>query len=202
MRLRHLLAAAPALAAVSLLAAGCGGDPSAAGVANLGATTTSSSSSSSSGDGTKASTGAAFSSCMRSHGVHGFPDPSSGGNLTIGPSSGIDPNSATFKNAQKACQHLLNIKPPSAAQQAQMQEQGLKFAACMRAHGVPKFPDPQFSPGTAQLRLDRQSGIDPNSPIFQAAQKTCQKLMPGSKNSPRQTGGVFAPGGGKSSSGK
>jgi hypothetical protein len=190
MRPRHLLAAAPALAAVSLLAAGCGGGPSAAGVANLGATTTSSSSSSSSGDGTKASTGAAFSSCMRSHGVHNFPDPSSGGNLTIGPGAGIDPNSATFKNAQRACQHLLNIKPPSAAQQAQMQEQGLKFSACMRAHGLPKFPDPQTSGGGMRLSLDRRSGIDPSSPIFQAAQKACQKLLPGKAGMQTQSRGV------------
>jgi hypothetical protein len=190
MRFRHLLAAAPVLAAASLLAAGCGGGPSAAGVANLGTTTTSSSGSSnpSSGGGSKASNGAAFSSCMRSHGVHNFPDPSSGGDLTIGPSSGIDPNSSTFKNAQRACQRLLNIKPPSAAQQAQFQEQALKFSACMRAHGLPKFPDPTISGGGMRLRLDRNSGIDPSSPIFQAAQKACQKLLPG-KNETRTQGG-------------
>jgi hypothetical protein len=54
----------------------------------------------------------------------------------------------------------------------------LKFAACMRAHGVPKFPDPQTGPGGGMLmRIGRD--VDPSSPQFQAAQKTCQKLAPG-----------------------
>jgi hypothetical protein len=51
-----------------------------------------------------------FAQCMRAHGVN-IPDPSSGsGGIAIGgPGSGqdINPNSATFQNAQKACQKYL-----------------------------------------------------------------------------------------------
>jgi hypothetical protein len=59
------------------------------------------------------------------------------------------------------------------------------FSACMRAHGVPNFPDPKFSGGMTQISIDaKNGGIDPGSPIFQAAQKTCQKLMPGRPGGP------------------
>jgi hypothetical protein len=199
---RHVLIAALALAATSWLAAGCGGGPSTPGVANVGTgsadASSSGSGSSGSGSGAKrAGDGTRFSRCMRSHGVRNFPDPSAEGGLTINPGMGIDPNSATFKAAERACQKLLDIKPPSAAEQAKMQEQALKFSACMRAHGVPKFPDPQFSGGKATLRLDRRNGIDPSSPRFQAAQKACESLVPGGpKGGPGPGGKTQSAGGG------
>ena len=52
---------------------------------------------------------------------------------------------------------------------------GLKFAACMRSHGVPNFPDP--TPGGGGIKIP--SGVDPASPSFQSAQRACQKLLPG-----------------------
>jgi hypothetical protein len=52
---------------------------------------------------------------------------------------------------------------------------GIKFADCMRAHGVSDFPDPS-SGGGIQLS---GSGINPQSPAFQSAQSACQKLLPG-----------------------
>jgi hypothetical protein len=54
---------------------------------------------------------------------------------------------------------------------------GLRFADCMRANGVPNFPDPQGGGGGIQIPAG--SGINPQSPAFQAAQKTCFKLLPG-----------------------
>jgi hypothetical protein len=50
------------------------------------------------------------------------------------------------------------------------------FSKCMRAHGVPNFPDP--SSNGAGLNLNG-TGINPQSPSFRAAQATCFKLMPG-----------------------
>jgi hypothetical protein len=52
----------------------------------------------------------------------------------------------------------------------------LKFSTCMRAHGVPDFPDPSPNGG---LRINSASGIDPQSPAFQSAQHSCRKLLPG-----------------------
>ena len=49
----------------------------------------------------------------------------------------------------------------------------LKYAQCMRTHGVPNFPDPTAD-GSFSL-----TGINPRSPAFQTAQKACSKLLPG-----------------------
>ncbi len=55
---------------------------------------------------------------------------------------------------------------------------GLKFADCMRSHGVPNFPDPGAA-GGGGIPIAAGSGINPRSPAFQAAQNACMKLMPG-----------------------
>jgi hypothetical protein len=175
-----------ALAAVvglSLLAAACGGGGSpGAKVAQVGTTSSTKGSGSSSASGSGNPT--AYSACMRSHGVPNFPDPDSKGRIKItsgvaanGQKTGVDVNSPQFDRARKACANLLpNGGRPTAAQQQQEQQQMLKFAQCMRSHGVPKFPDPKAG---GALTLGSKSGVDPNTPQFQAAQKTCQKLVPG-----------------------
>lgn len=81
-----------------------------------------------------------FSECMRSHGVANFPDPTSSGGIEINSNSGINPGSPEFQAAQKVCQKYLGPRP-TATQQAQAERRALAFGACMRAHGVPNFPD-------------------------------------------------------------
>jgi hypothetical protein len=54
----------------------------------------------------------------------------------------------------------------------------------MRSHGVPKFPDPDFSGGGIRMTIDKNSGVDPNSPAFKAAQQACQSFLPGGKLGP------------------
>jgi hypothetical protein len=139
-----------------------------------------------------------FAACMRSHGVPNFPDPNAQGVISGNSSSGLDPSSPQFQQAQQACaKDLPNGGTPSPAQQAQMRHQALAFSACMRAHGVPKFPDPQFgSGGRVTMRIDASSGIDPRSPQFQAAQKACQSLLPG-KAGATSRGAAGQAGGGK-----
>ena len=52
-----------------------------------------------------------FSSCMRSHGIKDFPDPSNGGlRVSVHPGSDIDPSNPTFQDARKACQKYLPFK--------------------------------------------------------------------------------------------
>ena len=50
------------------------------------------------------------------------------------------------------------------------------FVACMHKHGVPGLPDPNnkgiFPPSAF-------NGLDPSSPRFQSAAKTCQPLLHG-----------------------
>ncbi len=182
-----------ALAGASLIAAGCGGKPAGSAVADLGATTTtaSSGSESSQGDGSSRIDGArAFSACMRKNGVPSFPDPTTNGGLTINKRQADSPN---FRSAQTKCEKLMpHGEPASPAEQAQMQAQALRYSACMRSHGVPKFPDPQFDGRGIRLALGR--GIDPESPTFQAAQHACADRLPGLK-------GKGGAGGGNSKSG-
>ena len=47
----------------------------------------------------------------------------------------------------------------------------LRWAKCIRAHGVPNFPDPT----SRGLRISPSSGIDLNSPAFLGAEKSCQR---------------------------
>ncbi len=140
----------------------------------------------------------AFSQCMRTHGVAEFPEPSEGKLLIHsgernGHVTGVDPQSARFQAASKACAKLApkGGKPPSPAEQAKLQEKALQFSQCMRTHGVPSFPDPQFSRsggGGIGVRIGSAKGgpsrIDLSSPQFQAAQKACQSIMPGPKGGP------------------
>lgn len=65
----------------------------------------------------------------------------------------------------------------------------LKYSQCMRSHGVPNFPDPSISgdKATIQIKGSPGSGLDPNSPQFQAAQSACRGLLPnGGQPSPQQ----------------
>jgi hypothetical protein len=53
------------------------------------------------------------------------------------------------------------------------------FAVCMRAHGVPHYPDPQVSSSGGQLQVTISPGsADPNSPAFRSADHTCHNLLP------------------------
>ena len=177
---------AAALIAVGLLAAGCGG-PAGPGVANAGPASSASPSASASGSAL------AYSRCMRAHGITKFPDPDSHGDIGInaGPGSGIDPNSPQFKAADRACKPLLPA--PNHSQAAQDRPALLRYARCMRAHGMPDFPDPDPG-GGLQIKASRGSDLDPNSPLYKAADQACKHYMPGGGHGgSTQTGG---PGGG------
>lgn len=183
---RTLLVVVLVVVAVSLAA--CGGSSS-NGVANLSATTTTTQTSSSQTAGSGGSTAArykaalAYVDCMRSHGVSNFPDPTSDGQINVNfafggkdgapVSSGIDRMSPQYISADQTCRHLLPGGVPTPAQNQQALAQELKFAQCMRSHGVSNFPDPTNA-GVVHL-----IGVDQNSPQYQAAQKTCDALVPG-----------------------
>ena len=201
---RRAVALAGGVAALGLAAAGCGSGAKTPAVASLGTTSTPTSApsagtagggaaggpgqaTSSSGvhsGGTFALVGGStqqmtrFAACMRQNGEPSFPDPNAQGQISV---SGIDPGSAQFQQAQQACRKLMpHGGTPSPAQQALMRSSALALSACMRSHGEPNFPDPQFGPGgRVSIRIGQGGGLDPQSPQFQAAQKACQKDFPG-----------------------
>jgi len=52
----------------------------------------------------------------------------------------------------------------------------VKFAQCMRSHGVSNFPDPTSSSGGA-VQFGGSTGINPNSPTVQAAGQACKQYL-------------------------
>jgi hypothetical protein len=175
------------LLALCVVASGCGSSSAEDGVAALDDTTTTTSDSDDSGDDQDPQEAAlAWAKCMREHGVD-VPDPQFGdnGQLTIRAGSRgrtLDgPDTDAFQKAQKACGTPFGRsgRPPiSREQREQMQDAMLAFAKCMRAHGV-DMPDPQFSEDGGAFRVTQRGGpdIDPDSPSFQKAQKTCQPII-------------------------
>jgi hypothetical protein len=208
LRVAAMLAAA---AAAVVLIAACGGGGSSPGVANVtnSRTSTSQSSSTPSGGGGPALGGAApstaqgggqsnslaigggsrqnglkYSTCMRANGLPSFPDPNGQGVIQFGSSNGIDPRSAAFQKAQQKCaKYRGGGHAPSPALQAKAQAAALAFSQCMRNHGEPDFPDPQFGAGGISIKISApgspggSSSLDPNSPIFQRAQKACRSFI-------------------------
>lgn len=164
-------------AGIVLLAAACGGSPSS--VAASGSPASAGDPSASAAGTSQAGTSAqsqqlAFAKCMRTHGIPDFPD--SGGRLTQGsPGSDLNPHDPAYRAALRACQSLLPSVRLSPAQAAQANADALKFSACMRAHGVTNYPDPQG--GSGSNNTINLTGIDLNSPQFQAAQQTCSHLL-------------------------
>ena len=51
----------------------------------------------------------------------------------------------------------------------------LAYAKCMRASGVPSFPDPNAGGG---FLFHTSAGMNPSSPAFKAAQAKCRHFMP------------------------
>jgi len=143
----------------------------------------------------KQAIGLRFAQCMRASGVPSFPDPGSNGHGGIaiqareragsGPSlsvNGVSVAAPQFQSAMQACRkYLPNGGRPTAAQTARAKAQALAMARCMRTHGVPNFPDPQFRTGPGGgggVFFGGGPGqIDRNSPAFQAAQKICMPLF-------------------------
>jgi hypothetical protein len=124
----------------------------------------------------------ALAQCMRAHGLPAFPDPSASGGFSSSVLTTFDTSAG--QAAYGACRHLLTGAPSiSQLQQVLQTEQEaqakrlptlVKFAQCMRGHGVTDFPDPgQNSPAGA-----KGTGLNPDSPVFQAAFKTCQSVLP------------------------
>jgi hypothetical protein len=65
----------------------------------------------------------------------------------------------------------------SPAQRAGAEVAGLLFSRCMRAHGVPDFPDPPSAAGGAIRFGFGAGGIDPAAPLFREAQRVCVSFL-------------------------
>jgi hypothetical protein len=121
----------------------------------------------------KVSSYVAFAACLNKHGVQ--VEAARTGGLVWEAAPGVPgPRSPQALAAERDCKALVPTdfyQAPSAAQNAENLALMLRLAKCMRAHGVPNFPDPT----SKGLTFSPSSGISPNSPAFLAAQKRCQR---------------------------
>jgi hypothetical protein len=135
---------------IGLVSAGCGSNSSKSGAA--GGTDTASSTVSATGATNSTATAdnsadkslskqekaVKFAECIRANGVPHFPDPDPKGEYNFG----VDVTPEVWTNAVDACKAL---KPPgalSAKRTPKEQSASLRFAQCVREHGVKDFPDP------------------------------------------------------------
>jgi len=161
--------------------AACGG-PSTPGVVTGSTTTTGTAASSSAHRSTGATGLLAYSSCVRSHGVPNFPDPTSSGGIPKETAQQLGVGLSQLQAAQNDCKHLLpagGSLSGTANQTISVEQQRyyLEAAACMRSHGVTNFPEPSFFGGSVEFQgLGHLPGV--GSPLFHRAFRICQKLIP------------------------
>jgi len=128
-----------------------------------------------------------FARCMRSHGVD-VPDPKPGpdggpGNIRVGGPGKDSIAPQAMQRANAACRKYLEAVAPklSPEEQAQLRDQALKFAQCMRSHGV-DMPDPEVGKGGLRITIRGGPGskgaLNPNSPAFNDAQEACKAFQP------------------------
>jgi hypothetical protein len=177
---RRVGAALAGLLTMVAFTAACGGaskvSPSVASVSTS-ATSAATASRPSSGGSAKPDA-LAYSQCMRAHGIAGFPDPDNNGDIQLNtdPGSDIDPNNAKFQAADSACKSL---RPqPEAVPAGQMKAANVKYAQCMRTHGISDFPDPDPD-GKLQVEMRPGTDLDPANPAFTTADDACKHLQLG-----------------------
>lgn len=158
-------AAAAVAVALGVTVAGCGGGPT---VPTAGSQPTTSVAS-------PLAEAVAYSECIRSHGVPNFPDPVKTPSGGYGyRTKGIDPSSAAFQGALQACKALPSPWNSTGQQLSQTQQQAwLDWAKCIRAHGMPDFPDPTFSGVEVH-----DSGVASGSLQVQSAMEACKSQTP------------------------
>jgi hypothetical protein len=179
MRPSQLGAAAAVVLAVAVAACSGGSNSPTVPIAGSGPTTTAAGASGSpAGGATPLAQGLAYSKCLRSHGVPNWPDP------VLTPSggygyrtTGVDPKSAVFLEAQQACKALIPQWWSSTGQQLTpaQQQAWLNWAKCIRSHGVPNLPDPTF-PGGGAVQISGGGGA--SFPVPQSALDACKSQMP------------------------
>lgn len=119
-------------------------------------------------------TGRQYSQCMREHGFPTFGEPElKSDGLAFTDPEGVTPEQ--LQPADEACKHFLASLPqwltePRPVSEADMASL-LRFAQCMRANGIPEWPDPK-SDGTFPLR---GTPLEGKSTLTGEAQRACRQ---------------------------
>jgi hypothetical protein len=168
---RRLLLIASPILGLALATAACGGGSPR--VASLPTTTTGVTGATAPGGSSSSRDLVEFATCMRSHGISNYPDPNSPGAPNV--MRAIKQSTASspeYQDAERACaKYAQPTAPPQRVSPEEMQKL-LAVSRCMRAHGVPNFPDPNPTTG----ELSTPAGTDKNSPQVVAALEACSAL--------------------------
>jgi hypothetical protein len=125
------------VALISVISAGCGTNaPSETGTAS--STATASRTGTADKKLTARDKAVKFAECIRAHGVSDFPDPDAKNQFQYG----VSVSPAVWKQATTACKDLQPPGTLSAKRTPKQQSASLRFAQCVRDHGVKDFPDP------------------------------------------------------------
>jgi hypothetical protein len=112
--------------------------------------------------------------------VPNFPGPNSSGQIPKEGPDQLGVSASALQAAQRACQNLWPYQPPTQAQQRQELTDDLKFAQCMRSHGVPGFPDPSIGDGgRVEFAISiSKDGFAPHSPQIIGKALECKHVLP------------------------
>jgi len=114
-----------------------------------------------------------FAECIRAHGVPHFPDPDTKGDFNFG----IDVTPAVWQKAVDACKDL---EPPGALsgkRSPKQQSAALRFAECVREHGVKDFPDPVNGAPLIDTTKIPSSNRPGGMTILNAATQKCGRIL-------------------------
>lgn len=158
---------------IGLVGAGCGANASPRSGANASSTASATSTATADTSLGKQAKAVRFAECMRANGVPHFPDPDPDGDADFG----VDVPKEVFARAVDACKAL---KPPgalSSKRTPKQQSAGLRFARCVREHGVKDFPDPAEGEPLIDTTKIPSSNRPGGMTILNAATDACGSIL-------------------------
>jgi hypothetical protein len=155
---------------IGLISAGCGsnassesGTASSTGTASSGANT----------NLTARDKAVKFAECIRAHGVSDFPDPDAKNQFQYG----VSVSPAVWKQATTACKDLQPPGTLSSKRTPKQQSASLRFAQCVRDHGVKDFPDPVNGEPVIDTYKIPSSNKPGGMTILNAATQKCGSVL-------------------------
>ena len=117
--------------------------------------------------------GVKFAECMRANGVADFPDPEPDGDFEYGVS--VTPE--VWLQTLATCKDLQPPGTLSGKRTPEEQSASLKFARCVRDHGVKDFPDPVNGEPLIDTYKIPSSDSEDGMRILNAAAQACRDVM-------------------------
>lgn len=114
-----------------------------------------------------------LSECIRAHGVPDFPDPDPKGEINYG----VSVTPAVWKKAVNACKDLAPPGAFSSKRTLKQQSAALRFAQCVREHGVKDFPDPVNGEPLIDTYKIPSSNRPGGMTILNAATRECGEVV-------------------------